>query len=101
MATIVVGNIPLPQAKQIFYREPKLFRSQSHYADALLRKFHPYLNKAFTALTDGNPYFILIEARPLASPPSSGMIRAPFSLLFRNALPILFMQKSIAFSIRQ
>ncbi len=62
-----------------------------------LENFTPYLNKAFTALTDGNPYFILIEARPLASPPSSGMIRAPFSLLFRNALPILFMQKIYRF----
>lgn len=55
--------------------------------------FAARLNETFIAVSDGNASFVLIEARPLAAATQQGMLRAPFSLLFRNGSPIMFMQK--------
>lgn len=60
-----------------------------------LEHFAARLNETFIALSDGNASFILVEARPLSLSKAMlpAMARAPFSLIFRNTLPIMFMQK--------
>ncbi|QWT18983.1 hypothetical protein KPL74_14660 [Bacillus sp. NP157] len=40
--------------------------------------------------------FVLVEARPLQHRPMPGLMREPFSLLFRNASPVLFPQRTYA-----
>ncbi|WP_219114463.1 hypothetical protein [Janthinobacterium sp. UMAB-56] len=58
-----------------------------------LEHFAPRLNDTFVSVSDGNAQFILVEARPLPASTLQGMLRAPFSLLFRNAAAIVFQQK--------
>ena len=58
-----------------------------------LEHFAARLNETFVAASDGNACFVLVEARPLAAATLQGMLRAPFSLLFRNCSPIMFTQK--------
>lgn len=58
-----------------------------------LEHFAGCVNESFAADYDGMQMeFVLVEARPL---PQShpAQLRAPFSLLFRNAAPIVFPQK--------
>jgi len=58
-----------------------------------LEHFAPRLNDTFVSVSDGNAPFILVEARPLPASTLQGMLRSPFSLLFRNSSAILFNQK--------
>ncbi|AIY41591.1 hypothetical protein LT85_2433 [Collimonas arenae] len=58
-----------------------------------LEHFAARLNETFFSVDDGNASFVLVEVKPLAAPTLQGMMRAPFSLLFRNCSPILFTQK--------
>ncbi|MEO6920600.1 MAG: hypothetical protein ABI171_16585 [Collimonas sp.] len=55
--------------------------------------FAARLNETFISETDGNAAFILVEAKPMVAATLEGMLRAPFSLLFRNCSPIMFNQK--------
>ena len=59
-----------------------------------LEHFAARLNETFSALNDGNAPFVLVEAKPIAAATFQGMMRAPFSLLFRNTSPIMFPQKT-------
>lgn len=57
-----------------------------------LEHFAGCVNETFAAEFDGMQMeFVLVEARPLAARPDAP--RAPFSLLFRNAAPIVFPQQ--------
>ncbi|AMO95462.1 hypothetical protein CFter6_2793 [Collimonas fungivorans] len=58
-----------------------------------LEHFAARVNETFYSVGDGNAPFVLVEVKPLAAPTLAGMLRAPFSLLFRNCSPILFAQK--------
>ena len=58
-----------------------------------LEHFAAHVNETFFSLRDGNAPFVLIKAQPLVASTLQGMLRAPFSLLFRNDLPIMFTQK--------
>ena len=70
---------------------------RGHFHDNMdiltLEHFAARLNETFVASGDGNASFVLVEVRPLAAPTLQGMLRAPFSLLFRNCAPIMFTQK--------
>ncbi len=55
--------------------------------------FAARLNETFVVESDGNAPFVLVEAKPLMATTPDGMLRAPFSLLFRNSSPIVFNQK--------
>jgi hypothetical protein len=55
--------------------------------------FAARVNETFISENDGNAQFVLVEVKPLASATLEGMLRAPFSLLFRNCSPIMFNQK--------
>ncbi|WP_266158295.1 DUF6916 family protein [Dyella silvatica] len=62
-----------------------------------LEHFATHLNETFSVALDnaGQAPFVLVEARPLQhmGAPIPGMVRAPFSLLFRNDSAILLPQK--------
>lgn len=59
-----------------------------------LEDFAPRLNETFAVDVDqGRTPFVLVEARPLPAPPMVGMVRAPFSLVFFNASPVIFPQR--------
>ncbi|MFC5742321.1 DUF6916 family protein [Dyella tabacisoli] len=62
-----------------------------------LEHFAGHLNETFTVALDseGRAPFVLVEARPLAVTGRAipGMVRSPFSLLFRNESAILLPQK--------
>jgi hypothetical protein len=60
-----------------------------------LEHFAGHLNETFDVSldSDGRTSFVLVEARPLPTPPIAGLVRAPFSLLFRNESAILLPQK--------
>src|SRR5579859_1573533 len=59
-----------------------------------LEDFASRLNETFAVDVDqGRSPFVLVEARPLAAPATPGMVRAPFSLVFLNASPVLFPQR--------
>lgn len=62
-----------------------------------LEHFATHLNETFAVTLDslGQTPFVLVEARPLpmTGGPIPGMVRAPFSLLFRNESAILLPQK--------
>lgn len=58
-----------------------------------LEHFAPRLNETFVSVSDGNAPFTLVEARPLPASSLLGMLRSPFSLLFRNSAAIVFNQK--------
>jgi hypothetical protein len=70
-----------------------LFKFDRNMDILSLEHFVPRLNETFIALSDGHAPFVLVEARPLTNLKWAGMLRAPFSLLFRNESPVLFMQK--------
>lgn len=57
--------------------------------------FAGHLNETFKVdIEDSNVPFVLVEARPLPSRPVAGMMREPFSLLFRNEAAIVFPQRT-------
>lgn len=57
-----------------------------------LEDFASCLNETFDVVVNGMSVpFVLVEARPLQSPVQS-LVRAPFSLLFRNCSAFLFPQ---------
>lgn len=62
-----------------------------------LEHFATHLNETFAVTLDsqGQAPFVLVEARPLPmmGAPMPGMVRSPFSLLFRNESAILLPQK--------
>lgn len=60
-----------------------------------LEHFAGCVNQTFrAALSDYEVEFVLVEARPLPVPPKSAQVmRAPFSLLFRNGAAFLFPQQ--------
>lgn len=61
-----------------------------------LEHFAGCLNESFSASVDGMDVpFVLVEARPVQTPAREAM-RAPFSLLFRNASAFLFPQRIYA-----
>src|SRR5690606_40939685 len=58
-----------------------------------LEHFGGCLNETFSAQLQGmEAPFVLVEARPLPAPTRDAP-RAPFSLVFRNASPLLFPQQ--------
>lgn len=60
-----------------------------------LDHFAAHLNETFKVdIEHENVPFVLVEARPLPSTPVAGMMREPFSLLFRNEAAILFPQRT-------
>lgn len=60
-----------------------------------LEQFAGCLNQTFHArLNDGEVEFVLVEAAPLAGKQRHDAVRAPFSLLFRNASAFLFPQQT-------
>lgn len=60
-----------------------------------LDHFAAHLNEAFKVdIENENVLFVLVEARPLPPAPVAGMLREPFSLLFRNEAAILFPQRT-------
>lgn len=57
-----------------------------------LEDFVPCLNETFDVAVNGMSVpFVLVEARPLQAP-MQNLLRAPFSLLFRNCSSFLFPQ---------
>ncbi|WP_266170873.1 DUF6916 family protein [Dyella subtropica] len=62
-----------------------------------LEQFAAHLNETFMVSIegDGRTPFVLVEARPMSKDERMipGMMRAPFSLLFRNESAIVFPQK--------
>ena len=59
-----------------------------------LEDFAPRLNETFAVDMDqGRAPFVLVEAKPMPLAPMPGIVRAPFSLVFFNASPVLFPQR--------
>lgn len=59
-----------------------------------LEDFASHLNETFSVDVDqGRTPFVLVEAAPLPTHALPGMVRAPFSLVFHNASPVLFPQR--------
>lgn len=59
-----------------------------------LEHFSGCVNETFrAAINDGELEFVLVEARPIPPPPGN-LMRAPFSLLFRNTSSFLFPQQT-------
>lgn len=59
-----------------------------------LEHFAPHLNETFSVDVDqGRTPFVLVEAAPIPYREFTGMVRAPFSLVFHNASPVLFPQR--------
>jgi hypothetical protein len=64
-----------------------------------LDHFASHLNETFKVEIDRmSTPFVLVEARPLPHQPVAGMVREPFSLLFRNESAVLFPQRTYAMS---
>jgi len=64
-----------------------------------LSHFAGHLNETFKVDIDQiSTSFVLVEARPLPYRPTAGMVREPFSLLFRNEAAVVFPQR--IYSIR-
>ena len=60
-----------------------------------LDHFAAHLNETFKVdIENESVLFVLVEARPLPPTPVAGMLREPFSLLFRNEAAILFPQRT-------
>ncbi|WP_267225599.1 DUF6916 family protein [Dyella silvae] len=63
-----------------------------------LEQFAAHLNETFMVSIegDGRAPYVLVEARPMSKDERlmPGMMRAPFSLLFRNESAIVFPQKT-------
>lgn len=60
-----------------------------------LEHFAGHVGETFTVALDhdGNAPFALVEAQPLPVQQYNGMVRSPFSLLFRHEAAIVFPQK--------
>lgn len=59
-----------------------------------LEDFASRLNETFSVDVDqGRTPFVLVEAAPLPFQSFNGQVRAPFSLVFHNASPLLFPQR--------
>jgi len=59
-----------------------------------LNQFASLVNQTFKVEIDQvSTPFVLVEARPLPSQPIHGMVREPFSLLFRHEAAVLFPQR--------
>ena len=60
-----------------------------------LEHFAGHVGETFTVALDhdGNAPFALVEAQPLPVHQYNGMVRSPFSLLFRHEAAIVFPQK--------
>lgn len=64
-----------------------------------LNDFAPHLNQTFMVdIEQVHTPFVLVEVRPLQSRPVHGMVREPFSLLFRNEAAVVFAQRTYAMS---
>jgi hypothetical protein len=64
-----------------------------------LDHFAGHLNETFKVEIDHvSTPFVLVEVRPLPYRPIAGMVREPFSLLFRNESAVLFPQRTYAMS---
>jgi hypothetical protein len=60
-----------------------------------LNQFASHLNETFTVEIDQvSAPFVLVEARPLPFRQVGGMVREPFSLLFRHESAVLFPQRT-------
>jgi hypothetical protein len=60
-----------------------------------LSDFAARLNQTFEADVDhGRTPFVLVEAKPLPFRNFHGVTREPFSLVFHNASPVLFPQRT-------
>ncbi|BDU19172.1 hypothetical protein [Dyella sp. GSA-30] len=60
-----------------------------------LDQFAAHLNETFMVEIDQmRAPFVLVEARPLPYQPMPGLVREPFSLLFRNESAIVFPQRT-------
>ncbi|PXV59878.1 hypothetical protein SAMN04487785_101151 [Dyella jiangningensis] len=60
-----------------------------------LNHFAPHLNETFSVEIDQvDTPFVLVEARPLPYRPIAGMVREPFSLLFRHEAAVVFPQRT-------
>jgi len=59
-----------------------------------LSHFAGHLNETFKVDIDQiSTSFVLVEARPLPYRPTAGMVREPFSLLFRHEAAVVFAQR--------
>lgn len=64
-----------------------------------LDHFAGHLNETFKVEIDQmSTPFVLVEARPMPHQPIAGMVREPFSLLFRNESAVLFPQRTYTMS---
>ncbi|HEX7813772.1 DUF6916 family protein [Dyella sp.] len=68
------------------------FLQLDHFAGHLNETFYVDIDQVRTP-------FVLVEARPLQYRPMPGLVRAPFSLLFRNESAILFPQRTYTMNI--
>lgn len=60
-----------------------------------LSHFASHLNEVFKVDFDHvSTSFVLVEARPVAGQVMAGMVREPFSLLFRHESAVLFPQRT-------
>jgi hypothetical protein len=60
-----------------------------------LNHFAKHLNETFKVEIDQvSAHFVLVEARPLPHRPVAGIVREPFSLLFRHESAVLFPQRT-------
>lgn len=72
----------------------RLFMKNEIMGFLTLEHFAARLNDTFISADDGEAAFVLIEASPLPAQTPEELQRVPFSLLFRNAAPIVFQQKT-------
>lgn len=64
-----------------------------------LSHFAGHVGEQFTVDIEGQQaIFTLVEATPLPSQPWQGMVREPYSLVFRNAAAIVFAQRTYGMS---
>ncbi|NID16468.1 DUF6916 family protein [Luteibacter yeojuensis] len=59
-----------------------------------LDHFAAHLNETFMVdIENVSTPFVLVEARPIAHQPAHGLMREPFSLLFRHEAAVVFPQR--------
>jgi hypothetical protein len=64
-----------------------------------LDQFAAHLNETFMVdIENVRTPFVLVEARPLQHQPMPGLVREPFSLLFRHEAAVVFPQRIYAVS---
>lgn len=60
-----------------------------------LDQFAAHLNETFMVdIENVRTPFVLVEARPLQHQPMPGLVREPFSLLFRHEAAVVFPQRT-------